>query len=81
MPTNSGFDRSDAHTMCWVPWKAYAVDRMPCTGVLMPYRANKQNTIRRVLIAQNRKHMNSYLKFVTPTYDLVCPQALHNNAV
>ena len=32
---------SDAQTMCWMVLKACVNDRMPCIGVLMPYRANK----------------------------------------
>ena len=49
--------RYDAQYVCWVAWQARVVGRMlPCTCVLMPYRANAKSTIfRRVLIAQNRK--------------------------
>ena len=65
--------RADAQTMCWVTLTACVVDRMPCTGVLMPYRANKRKiTIRRVLIAQNRKILFAEIRQTL----LVSPHAL-----
>ena len=31
--------RSRAQTVCWMAWEARVVNRMPCTLVLMAYRA------------------------------------------
>ena len=32
-------------SVCWVAWKVRVVDRMPCTRVLMPYRANEKDAL------------------------------------